>query len=193
MLRRLYDWTLSLSAKPHAPWALAAISFAESSFFPVPPDALLVPMCLARRDRCFVFALICTVASVVGGVFGYAVGYFLMETLGLWIISLYGFSDQVASFQASYREHGLLILIIGGLTPFPYKVVTIASGAAHFDIIVFILASTVTRGARFFLVAGLLWWFGPAIRGFIERRLKLVAWAFLAALIAGFIAVTYLG
>ncbi|MCU0837881.1 MAG: DedA family protein [Rhodospirillales bacterium] len=192
MLQRLYDWTISLAARRHAPWALAAVSFAESSVFPIPPDALLVPMCLARRDRCWLLALICTVASVVGGLFGYAIGFFLMETVGAWIISVYGFGDEIAAFQASYQEYGLWMLVIGGLTPFPYKVVTIASGAAHFDILIFVLASVATRGARFFLVAGLLWWFGPTIRDFIERRLKLVAWAFLLALIGGFVAVTYL-
>ncbi len=193
MLQRLYDWTISLATRRHAPSALAAVSFAESSVFPIPPDALLVPMCLARRDRCWVFASICTLASVIGGLFGYAIGFFLMETLGAWIISIYGYGDRIAAFQAAYQEYGLWMLVIGGLTPFPYKVVTIASGAAHFDVLVFVLASILTRGTRFFVVAGLLWWFGPAIRDFIERRLKLVAWAFLFALIGGFVAVTYLG
>jgi membrane protein YqaA with SNARE-associated domain len=192
MLQRLYDWTLSLASRRHALWALAAVSFTESSVFPVPPDALLVPMCLARRDRCWTFAAVCTVASVVGGLAGYAIGAFLMETVGAWIISVYGYETQIAEFRQMYQQWGLWMVLIGGLTPFPYKVVTILSGAAQFDPLLFTLASAVTRGARFFLVAGLLWLFGPPIRDFIERRLPWVAWGFLAALILGFVAVTYL-
>jgi membrane protein YqaA with SNARE-associated domain len=193
MLQRLYDWTISLASRRHATWALAVVSFLESSFFPVPPDALLVPMCLARRDRCWTFALVCTIASVIGGLLGYAIGFYLMETLGGWIVSAYGYGDKIEAFQHAYQEWGLWIILIKGLTPIPYKLVTIASGAAHFDLLVFVLASIATRGARFFLVAGLLWRFGPQIRDFLERRLKLVTWAFLIALIGGFIAVTYLG
>jgi membrane protein YqaA with SNARE-associated domain len=192
MLQRLYDWTISLASRRHAVWALAAVSFTESSVFPVPPDALLVPMCLARRDRCWTFAAVCTAASVVGGLAGYAIGAFLMETVGAWIISVYGYETQIADFRQMYQEWGLWMVLIGGLTPFPYKVVTILSGAAQFDPLLFTLASVVTRGARFFLVAGLLWLFGPPIRDFIERRLQWVAWGFLAALILGFVAVTYL-
>lgn len=192
MLRRLYDWTISLASRPHATGALAAVSFSESSFFPVPPDALLVPMCLARRDRCWAFAAICTAASVIGGLFGYAIGFFFMETVGHWIISLYGYGDKFAAFQAAYDEWGLWIVLIAGFTPIPYKLVTIASGAAQYDLLVFILASLATRGARFFFVAALLWQFGPPIRDFVERRLKLVAWALTVALIGGFAAVTVL-
>jgi membrane protein YqaA with SNARE-associated domain len=193
MLQRLYDWTISLASRRHATWALAVVSFLESSVFPVPPDALLVPMCLARRDRCWTFALVCTIASVIGGLLGYAIGFYLMETLGGWIVSAYGYGDKIEAFQHAYQEWGLWIILIKGLTPIPYKLVTIASGAAHFDLLVFVLASIATRGARFFLVAGLLRRFGPQIRDFLERRLKLVTWAFLIALIGGFIAVTYLG
>ncbi len=191
MLRRLYDWTLSLAASPHATWALAAVSFAESSFFPVPPDALLVPMCLAERRKCWSFALTCTIASVLGGILGYAIGYYLMETLGEWIIGVYGLGSQATTFQEKYQEWGLWIILIKGLTPIPYKLVTIASGAAHFSFLVFILASIVTRGVRFFLVAGLLWQFGPPIRDFLERRLQWVTLGFLTVLIAGFVVVTY--
>jgi membrane protein YqaA with SNARE-associated domain len=193
VLQRLYDWTINLASRPYATWALAGVSFAESSFFPVPPDALLVPMCLARRDRCWTFGCVCTIASVIGGMLGYAIGYYLMATLGAWIVSAYGLGDKIEVFQAAYREWGLWIILIKGLTPIPYKLVTIASGAAHFNFLVFVLASIATRGTRFLLVAGLLRRYGARMRGFIERRLNLVTWLFLAALILGFIAVTYLG
>jgi membrane protein YqaA with SNARE-associated domain len=191
MLRRLYDWTIRLSASPHAPWALAGVSFLESSIFPVPPDALLIPMCLADRRRCWIYALSCTIASVIGGIFGYAIGYFLMDTLGAWIIDVYGYGAQVDVFQEKYQQWGLWIILIKGLTPIPYKLITIASGAAHFDPLVFVLASIVTRGARFFIVAALLWQFGPPIRAFVEERLVLITWVFMIALVGGFVVAEY--
>jgi membrane protein YqaA with SNARE-associated domain len=191
MLRRLYDWTINLSASPNAPWALATVSFVESSFFPIPPDALLIPMCLAQRRRCWIYALSCTIASVLGGFLGYAIGYFLMESLGAWIVSAYGYGEKIEVFQQSYQEWGLWIILIKGLTPIPYKLVTIASGAADFNLLVFALASIATRGARFFLIAGLLWKFGPPIRDFIEKRLTLITWAFLILLVGGFVIAKY--
>ena len=188
MLRRLYDWTMALAGRRDAPLALAAVSFAESSFFPIPPDALLVPMVLARPDRAWHFAAICTAASVLGGLAGYAIGLFLFETVGKAIIG----EEGVATFQSYYAEWGLWVILVKGLTPIPYKLVTIASGFAEFDLGVFILASIVTRGARFFLLAALLRQFGAPIRSFIERYLTLVTTGFVLLVVGGVLAARYL-
>ncbi|QEX19288.1 cytochrome b561 [Hypericibacter terrae] len=191
MLRRLYDWTMGLASRPNALLALAAVSFAESSFFPIPPDAMIVPMVLARPDRAWRIALVATVASVLGGALGYAIGYYLFETLGQSLIQLYGYQAKFEAFKQAYNEWGLWIILIKGLTPIPYKLVTIASGAAAFDFPIFMLASIVTRGLRFFIVAALLRRFGEPIRDFVERRLTLVATAFLLAVVGGFLIVRY--
>ncbi len=191
MLRRLYDWTMGLASRPNALLALAAVSFAESSFFPIPPDAMIVPMVLARPDRAWRIALVATVASVLGGALGYAIGYYLFETLGQSLIQLYGYQDKFEAFKRAYNEWGLWIILIKGLTPIPYKLVTIASGAAAFDFPIFMLASIVTRGLRFFIVAALLRRFGEPIRDFVERRLTLVATVFLLAVVGGFLIVRY--
>jgi membrane protein YqaA with SNARE-associated domain len=192
MIKRLYDWVMAMAAGPRAEPALAAVSFAESSFFPLPPDVMLVPMCLANRERAFRFAAVCTFASVIGGLLGYAIGYSLIETVGKSILEFYGQSGAFHEFQAKFAEWGLWIILIKGLTPIPYKVVTIASGAAAFDPLLFVAASIVTRGARFFLVAALLWKFGEPIREFIEKRLALLTWVFFIVLVLGFVAVHYL-
>ncbi|MGE0153454.1 MAG: YqaA family protein [Reyranellaceae bacterium] len=191
MFRRLYDWMMRLAGHRRAIPALAAISFAESSFFPIPPDVMLVPMVLAQRSKAFLIAGVCTVASVIGGLFGYAIGYFLFETIGAWVISVYHLEGAMQTFRDEFAQYGTWIILIKGLTPIPYKLVTIASGVAHFDLFTFVWASIVTRGLRFYLVAGLLWKFGDPIRSFIEKRLEVLTWAFLAALIGGFIAVKY--
>lgn len=191
-LRRLYDWTLSLSASPRAPQALAAVSFAESSFFPIPPDAVLVPMCIARPERAWFYAAVCTVASVLGGLLGYAIGALLFESVGQWIISLYGYGERMEAFRQGFAEWGLWIILIKGLTPIPYKIVTIACGFAGFDLVVFVLASLVTRAARFFLVAALIRQFGAPIKGFIEKRLNAVAFGLLAVIVGGFVLVRYI-
>lgn len=190
MLRRLYDKTIALASKKHAMWALGGVSFTESSFFPIPPDALLIPMVLARPDRGWTIAFVCTATSVLGGMLGYAIGYFLMETLGEWLIRLYGLQDGRNQFVQAYAQYGLWIILIKGLTPIPYKLVTIASGAAHFDIVVFILASILTRGARFYAEVALLKAFGPAIRRFVEKYLTLVTTAFVVIVVGGFIVAT---
>jgi membrane protein YqaA with SNARE-associated domain len=192
MLRGLYDWVLRLAAHPRAIPALGVISFLESSVFPIPPDVMLVPMVLAKRDKAFRIALVCTVASVLGGLLGYAIGYYFFETLGEWVVRTYGLQDSLAAFRKGFAEYGIWIILIKGLTPIPYKLVTIASGAAHFDLFTFVWASIVTRGVRFFAVAGLLWRFGEPIRDFIEERLTLVTWLFLIALVGGFVAFRYL-
>lgn len=188
MLRQLYVRTLALAASPRAPWWLAAIAFAESSVFPIPPDALLAPMVLARPERAWRLALICTLASVAGGALGYFIGYALFDQLAAPLIRVYGYGERFAAFQQLYREYGLWVILIKGLTPIPYKIVTIASGAARFNFATFMLASAITRSARFFLVAGLLRYFGPPIRDFVERRLTLVTSVAAAGLIGGFLA-----
>lgn len=192
MIRKLYDWTMSLAARPKALHALGVVSFAESSFFPVPPDVLLIPMVLARRDRAWIIATVCTAASVVGGIAGYAIGYYLYATLGQAVIDFYGLQEAAAQFHDWYRDFGLYVILIKGLTPIPYKIVTIMSGAAAFDVWVFIAASMLTRGLRFFIVAGLLRQFGEPIREFIERRLNLLFFLFLIFLVGGFLALKYI-
>jgi membrane protein YqaA with SNARE-associated domain len=187
MLRRIYDWCVAAADKPYALWVLAAVSFAESSFFPVPPDIMLLPMSLARPKRAWLFASLCTVASVAGGVVGYAIGALLYDSLGQWLINLYGLGGKVEAFRASYAEWGAWIIIGKGLTPIPYKLVTITSGFAGYNLGLFILCSIVARGGRFFAVAILLNRYGDAIRAEIERRLGM--WVALAAvvLVAGFV------
>lgn len=191
MLRRIYDRVMLLAEGPQAEKWLALVSFAESSFFPIPPDAMIVPMVLARPERAWRIALICTVASVVGGFFGYAIGYFLFETIGRPIVDLYGYQAAFDKFQHQFQEWGLWIILIKGMTPIPYKIVTIASGVAHFDLLVFAAASLATRAARFFLVAALLRVFGPPLRTFIERYLTLVTTALLLLIVGGFVALKY--
>ena len=188
MLHRLYMRTLALAASPRAPWWLAAVAFAESSFFPIPPDALLIPMILARPDRAWRYAAICTVASVTGGALGYAIGYFVFDqVMRLPIAHMLFGSDPLGTFQTWYARWGLYVILIKGLTPIPYKLVTIASGAAAFDFWVFMAASIVTRGARFFVVAALLRAFSTPVRDFIERRLTLVTSMLAAGIIGGFL------
>jgi membrane protein YqaA with SNARE-associated domain len=192
MLRRLYDWVIRLAGSPQAIPAMGIVAFAESSFFPIPPDVMLIPMVLANRAKAFTIALVCTVCSVLGGLLGYAIGYYFFETMGAWVVTTYGLQTGLDSFRAGFAEYGTWIILIKGLTPIPYKLVTIASGAAHFDLFTFLWASIVTRGARFFIVAALLWKFGEPIRAFIEQRLTLVTWLFLIALVGGFVAFRYL-
>lgn len=192
MIRRAYDWTMRMATHRKAPQALFWVSFAESSAFPVPPDAMLIPMVLADRSRAWYYASLATLASVLGGIVGYGIGYFLYETLGVWLINAYGLARQFEAYRAAYNEWGLWIILIKGLTPIPYKIVTIASGAAAFNFWVFVAASIVTRGARFFMVAALLYWFGEPIRELIERRLTLLTTAFVVMLVGGFVVIRYL-
>lgn len=192
MLQRLYRRVLTLAASPRAPWWLAGVAFAEASFFPVPPDVLLVPMALARPQRAWRLAAICTAASVIGGAFGYLIGYALFDQLARPLLYAYHYETAFAHFQATYARWGLWVILVKGLTPIPYKIVTIASGAARFDFPLFMAASVATRGVRFFLVAALLRYFGPPIRDFIECRLMLVTSAFAIALIGGFLALRFL-
>ena len=185
MLRRFYDRVLLLSASPRAPLWLALVSFAESSFFPIPPDALLVPMALARPARAWRLAAICTAASVVGGMLGYLIGYALYDQVALPLIRFYHLQAKADAFVAGFQQYGLWIILIKGLTPIPYKIVTIASGLAHFDFPLFMAASVATRGARFFLVAALIRFYGEPVRAFIERRLTLVTSLTAAGIVGG--------
>ena len=189
MLRGLYDWTMRLAAHERAPLALFFIAFIESSFFPIPPHAMLVPMILAARASAWWLATITTVASVLGGAAGYAIGYFLYESVGRRVLEFYGYTEKFSTFAGWYNEYGAWIVYIGGVTPFPYKVITIASGVTQLDFIVFMVASILARGTVFFGIAALLYWFGPSIREFIEKRLGLVATVFTILLFGGFAAI----
>ncbi len=191
-MRRLYDWTIEQAATPYALWVLAAVSFAESSIFPIPPDVLLIPMILARQNRAFMIATVCTVSSVIGGYAGYGIGYFLWEAIGQWVITVYSLQAKFDEFQRAFAEYGWWIIVIKGMTPIPYKLITIASGVAHFDLGAFTAASFISRGIRFYLVAVLLWYFGAPIRAFIEKYLTLLTTAFVVLLIGGFVALRYL-
>ncbi|MBR3369115.1 MAG: DedA family protein [Rhodobacteraceae bacterium] len=192
MLKSLYDWTLSLARHPHALWALAVVAFIESSVFPIPPDVLMIAMIVAHPSRAFVIAGVATVASVAGGMAGYFIGYGAFETLGRPVLEFYGKDAYFEEFQARYNEWGAWAVLIAGVTPFPYKVITILSGATALSLPVFILASIVARALRFFIVAALLWKFGTPIRDFIERRLGLMFTLFVVLLLGGFLAVRYL-
>jgi membrane protein YqaA with SNARE-associated domain len=182
---------MKLAGHRHALWALAMISFIESSVFPIPPDILIIPMVLAARDKAWRIAFVATVASVLGGLAGYGIGYFLYEAVGEPLVAFYGYADKFSAFQGYYNEWGAWIVGGAGLTPFPYKVITIASGVTALDPVVFTVASLVSRGLRFFIVAWLLWKFGAPIRDFIEKNLGLLAAAFFALLLGGFVLAKY--
>jgi membrane protein YqaA with SNARE-associated domain len=187
MLKRIYDWCIDTAHKPHALWILAAVSFAESSFFPVPPDVMLIPMSLAQPKRAWLFAGVCTIASVLGGLLGYAIGALLYDSVGQWVIHLYGLGDKVDAFRASYAEWGALIILGKGLTPIPYKLVTITSGFAGYNLGLFLLFSIIARGLRFFIVAILFNRYGEWIRVRLERHLGLWVALGAAVLVAGFV------
>jgi membrane protein YqaA with SNARE-associated domain len=192
MLRRIYDWCIRAAEKPYAAWLLGAISFAESSFFPLPPDVMLVPMSFARPNRAWFYAVVCTVASVAGGVFGYLIGALLYDSVGNWIIQLYGLGHSVETFRESYREWGAWFILIKGFTPIPYKVVTITAGFAGYDIWLFILLSFITRGARFGVEAFVLHHYGPQAREIIEKRLGFWVAVSAVTIVVGFVIVTKL-
>ncbi len=191
MLRSVYERVLRLSASPRAPLWLAVVSFAESSVFPIPPDVLLIPMVLARPRRAWALAGLCTLASVLGGMLGYYIGYALFARLALPILRFYHYQAAFETFRQRYVEYGLWLILIKGLTPIPFKIVTIASGAAGFSFPVFVAAAALTRGVRFFLVAALLRFFGEPVRDFVERRLTVVTMATLALIVVGFVALKY--
>ena len=192
MIRRLYEWTLSLANSPYALWALAFVAFIESSFFPIPPDLLMIPMIIAAPRRAFIIAGVATVASVLGGMFGYAIGMFAMDTVGAPILETLGKADSMEAFSTRFNGVGFWAVLIAGVTPFPYKVITIMSGATAMPLGTFIITSILARALRFFIIAGLLWKFGAPIRDFIEKRLGLMFTLFCIALLGGFFAIRYL-
>jgi membrane protein YqaA with SNARE-associated domain len=189
MLRRLYDWCIDAAGKPHAAWVLGGVAFVESSFFPAPPDLMLIPMALARPDRAFFFATICTLLSVAGGLLGYFIGAELYATVGQWLIQLYGYGDRVEAFREAYDHYGSWIILLKGLTPIPYKIVTITSGFAGFNLGLFIVLSLISRGMRFFFLAFLLNRYGSRARSVIENRLGFWALLSVAVIVIGFIVV----
>jgi len=191
MLRKMYDWVLSLARHKHADKALAAISFAESSFFPVPPDVMLAPMVATRPERAYTYATICTVSSVLGGLLGYAIGYFLTP-LGMWILEILGKADTFEASKALFQQHGAWVILIKGLTPIPFKLITIASGIFQFSLPLFIGLSIITRAARFFLVAFVIKTFGPAMLEMIEKRLALWTGIFIVVLVGAIVAVRFI-
>ncbi len=190
MLRRLYDWVMSLASGRSALWALGAVSFVESSFFPIPPDVMLIPMVVAKRKDWWRIALVCTVTSVLGALLGYAIGALLFETVGRSLIEFYHAEGTFERLVGWYDQWGWLGILAGAVTPLPYKVLTIFSGTVGFSIPMFIAVSIVGRGLRFFLVAGLLYWFGEPIKAFIEKRLTLVFVAFMVLLVGGFVVIS---
>ena len=192
MLKRLYEWTLEKAGHRHAERWLGAISFMESSFFPIPPDIMLIPMCLAKPERAFRYALICTIASVLGALLGYAIGYFLFETVGQAILDFYGLGGRFESFAAQFNEQGWIIVLLAGFTPLPFKVITIAAGATAMPLYVLIAAAVIARSARFFLVAALLWKFGEPVKRIIDRHFGLITTAVAIVGVGGFIVIRYL-
>jgi membrane protein YqaA with SNARE-associated domain len=191
-LRRCYDWAVAAADKPHAMWTMGAISFAESSFFPVPPDVMLIPMALARPERAYIMALWCTLSSVAGGLVGYAIGALLYDSVGHWLIQLYGYADKMDTFRAAYAQWGAWIILLKGLTPIPYKIVTITSGFAGYPLLPFVLFSIIARGMRFFVLAFLLHRYGDRARALIEHRLGLWVSIGAAVIVIGIVAALYL-
>ncbi len=185
-MKRLYRWTLGLAEKPSAPWALGLIAFAESSFFPVPPDVILIPMSLARPKRAWLYALICTIGSVLGALLGYAIGALLYNTLGQWLIHLYGYGARVAELKALFAHWGWAVILLKGLTPIPFKIVTITCGLLSYNLPLFVLLCTITRGARFFILAVLMNLFGETIKGLLERYFGVFMLALAALVVIGF-------
>jgi len=193
MLRRLYDWVLNLAGRKSAPYALGAVSFSESSFFPVPPDVMLVPMSLARPERAWFYAGLCTVTSVLGGLLGYAIGALLYDSIGQWLFHLYGLETKAEEFRQAYAKWGAWIILLKGLTPIPYKLVTITSGFAGYDLLWFVILSFITRGARFGLIAALIGRYGPQIREVMDKHLTVIFTALVVIVILGFLSLKFIG
>jgi membrane protein YqaA with SNARE-associated domain len=192
MLKRLYEWTLEKAGHRHAERWLGAISFMESSFFPIPPDIMLIPMCLAKPERAFRYAFVCTIASVIGALLGYAIGYFLFETVGQAILNFYGLGERFESFASQFNEQGWIIVLLAGFTPLPFKVITIAAGATTMPLYILIVAAVIARSARFFLVAALLWKFGEPVKRIIDRHFGLLTTVVGIVGVGGFVAIRYI-
>jgi membrane protein YqaA with SNARE-associated domain len=191
MLRRVYDWCIAAAHKPYAPWLMGAISFAESSVFPMPPDIMLIPMSLARPRKAWFYATLCTLTSVAGGLLGYAIGAYLYDSVGHWLIGIYGYGDKVEAFREAYARWGALIILVKGVTPIPYKIITITSGFAGYDLALFVVFSFIARGMRFYLVAFLLNRFGARVREAIEARLTFWFTVAVAVIVGGVVAALY--
>lgn len=191
-LRRLYDRCIEAAHKPHATWTMGAISFAESSFFPIPPDVMLIPMSLAHPKRAYWFATICTITSVLGGILGYAIGAFLYDSVGAWLVSVYGLQDKMETFRHGYAHWGAWIILLKGLTPIPYKVVTLTAGFAAYNIFLFIIFSILARAMRFYMVAFLIHRYGEQARLMIEKRLGLYTAIGAAVVVFGLVGAVYL-
>lgn len=192
IMKAIYDWCMRMVSGPYALPALLVIAFVESSFFPIPPDLLLIPLVLARRNQAFKIALWTTIASVVGGWFGYFIGWFLYDSVGVRVLEFYHYREQFEEFCKYYHEWGAWIVFGAGITPFPYKIITIASGVAHLDFWVFTIASVIARGMRFFLVAWLLWKYGAPMKAYIEKNLGWLSVVFLILLFGGFYLLKYM-
>jgi membrane protein YqaA with SNARE-associated domain len=192
MIRRLYDWVLSWAETPYGSWALFLLAFSESSFFPIPPDVLLIALAVAIPNKSFKYALICSFGSVLGGCFGYLIGWKFMALIGNRIVELYGLTPQVETIEILYNKYDAWAVGIAGFTPIPYKVFTISAGVFQINFLVFVIASLVSRSARFFLVGGLIYTFGPQIQRFIDKYFNLLATTFTVLLVVGFIIIKYL-
>lgn len=191
-MKSIYDWCMKLVSGRYALPALCAVSFVESSFFPIPPDLFLIPLILARRTEAFKIALYTTIASVIGGVFGYGIGYYLYDTVGIAILNFFHYAQKFEEFRHLYNEWGAWIVFGAGITPFPYKIITIASGVTHLNLVVFMVASIIARGLRFFLIAGLLWKYGTPMKTYIEKNLGWLSVLFFVLLIGGFALIKFL-
>ncbi len=191
-LRNLYKWTLLKSGHPKASWFLAIISFSESSFFPIPPDIILIPMVIARRSKAFIYAFVCTISSVFGGLAGYCIGFYFYNTIGIMILNYYHLIDQFSSLEQYYLQYGILFVLGAGFTPFPFKFITIASGVFGLNIFLFIGASIIARGLRFYIIAFLLKFFGSTIEKIIDKYFNLLASLFFIMLIGSIIIIKFL-
>ena len=192
MMRRIYDWVLHWADTPYGTWALFLLAFAESSFFPIPPDVLLIALCVARPERSFRYALVSAAGSILGGCLGYLIGWQFMTGVGNRIVAFYGLTEKVAYIETLYQTYDAWAVGIAGFTPIPYKVFTITAGMFKINFVVFVLASLVSRSARFFIVGGLIYLFGPRIQRFIDRYFDLLAVSFTVLLVAGFVLIKYL-
>jgi len=192
LFRSLYNWTLSKSEHKYSAWVLSVVSFAESSFFPIPPDILLIPMIIAKRVKAWMYAFICTFSSVLGGVAGYAIGYFFYNSIGILIIDAYHLSNSFITFESYYNEYGVLIVLGAGFTPFPFKFITIASGVFNLNIFLFIITAIIARGLRFYLIAGLLFILGEKIKVFIDKYFNLLAILFFILLVGSVLLIKFI-
>ena len=183
IFRKLYNWTLDKSSRKEAPWFLSIVSFAESSFFPIPPDIILIPMVLAKRAKAFIYASLCTLSSVVGGILGYLIGLLLFNSIGIFLVNFYHLDESLNEFKNYYNTYGAWIVIIAGFTPFPFKVITISSGLFQLNFFIFIICSLISRGARFYLVTGLLYLFGEKIKLLIDKYFNILTILFFILLI----------